>query len=205
MKYIEQNAQTQANIKKAFISLINEKGFSNLTVSDITRTAGISRGTFYVHFTDKFALLEHLENTIHQSIAAAIQSNIDYAIDNTPNNKAEELFNTFTFNAALDYADSERETIRALISEKGDAQFFNQIKDLVDDMISSKLIASNGHYSDIIPIDYTKQIAIYSILNIIRHWLNKEHPESPAEIATILMRSRFLAPHDLLVFDDGQA
>lgn len=203
MKHTEKNAQTQANIKKAFIALINDKGFSNLTVSDITRTAGISRGTFYVHFTDKFALLAHIEHTIQQSIATAIQSNIDHAIDNTPRDKAEELFNTFS--AALDYADSERETIRALFSAKGDPQFFNQLKDLVDNMISGKLIAANGHYSDIIPIDYTKQIAIYSILNIIRHWLNKENPESPAEIATILMRSRFLAPHDLLVFDDGQA
>lgn len=200
MQHTEKNAQTQANIKNAFITLINAKGFSNLTVSDITRTAGISRGTFYVHFKDKFALLEHIENTIYQAIAVAIHSNIDQAIDNTPNDKAEELFNTF--NAALDYADSERETIRALFSENGDPQFFNRIKDLVDEMISGQLAAANGHYADIIPIDYTKQIAIYSILNIIRHWLNKEHPESPTEIATILMRSRFLAPHDLLVFDD---
>ena len=58
MKQAERNAQTQQLIKEAFIHLINEKGFNSLTVSDITREAGVSRGTFYVHYTDKFELIK---------------------------------------------------------------------------------------------------------------------------------------------------
>ena len=43
--------------KKALIETINEKGFGNLTVSDITERAGINRGTFYIHYKGKQDLL----------------------------------------------------------------------------------------------------------------------------------------------------
>ena len=39
-------AQTKARIKEALVGLIAEKGFDALTVSDVTRRAGINRGTF---------------------------------------------------------------------------------------------------------------------------------------------------------------
>ena len=49
--------------------------------------------------------------------------------------------------------------------------------------------------------DYTKEIALNSILNIVRHWLDKDEPESPEELAEILMKSRFMAPHELITFN----
>lgn len=45
--------KTRAKIKRALIETINEKGFGNLTVSDITEKAGINRGTFYIHYKGK--------------------------------------------------------------------------------------------------------------------------------------------------------
>ena len=44
-------------IKEAFYDLIREKGFENITVKDITERAMISRNTFYLHYADKFELL----------------------------------------------------------------------------------------------------------------------------------------------------
>lgn len=51
---------TRMVIAEAFFSLMREKGFSKLTVSDICKTAQISRGTFYLHYEDKYALLNAL-------------------------------------------------------------------------------------------------------------------------------------------------
>ncbi|MCI1689427.1 MAG: TetR/AcrR family transcriptional regulator [Leuconostoc mesenteroides] len=44
----EKNKLTQQRIMDAFVKLVSEKGFNNLTVSNITRTAKLSRGTFYI-------------------------------------------------------------------------------------------------------------------------------------------------------------
>jgi AcrR family transcriptional regulator len=41
------------------MSLLEEKGFQALTVQDITERAGVNRATFYAHFPDKYALLDH--------------------------------------------------------------------------------------------------------------------------------------------------
>lgn len=56
------NTQTRSRIKKALTELIVMKGFDALTVSDITRRAEINRGTFYLHYIDKFDLLQTLED-----------------------------------------------------------------------------------------------------------------------------------------------
>ncbi len=50
--------RTRLMIEQAFMKLINEKGFQDVTVQDITERAGINRATFYAHFTDKYALLD---------------------------------------------------------------------------------------------------------------------------------------------------
>ncbi len=45
-------------IHDAFFELLDEMGFSKITVSDICRRAQINRGTFYLHYEDKYALLK---------------------------------------------------------------------------------------------------------------------------------------------------
>jgi AcrR family transcriptional regulator len=62
-------------LKQSFRELVSEKGFSSVTVQDITDRADVNRSTFYAHFTDKYALLDeiirdkfqqHLENQLPQ-------------------------------------------------------------------------------------------------------------------------------------------
>lgn len=45
-------------LKQSFFELMREKGFSSMTIQDITDRADVNRGTFYAHFPDKYALLE---------------------------------------------------------------------------------------------------------------------------------------------------
>ncbi|WP_281196304.1 TetR/AcrR family transcriptional regulator [Lactobacillus acetotolerans] len=48
------------NIKKAFVELLQEEPFEEIKVSEIARRAGIDRQTFYLHFVDKYDLLEKM-------------------------------------------------------------------------------------------------------------------------------------------------
>ena len=50
--------RTRALIQRAFMDLLEEKGFRLITVQSITQKAEVNRATFYAHFPDKFALLE---------------------------------------------------------------------------------------------------------------------------------------------------
>lgn len=45
-------------LREAFMDLLEERGFSDVSVTDICRRAGLNRVTFYLHYSDKYALLE---------------------------------------------------------------------------------------------------------------------------------------------------
>ena len=49
----EKAAATKENIFSTAVGLIKEKGYAHVTVSEICRTAGIAKGTFYVHYASK--------------------------------------------------------------------------------------------------------------------------------------------------------
>ncbi|MCI0555608.1 MAG: TetR/AcrR family transcriptional regulator, partial [Anaerolineae bacterium] len=51
--------RTRSLIQQSFRELLSEKGFQSVSVQDITEKAGINRATFYAHFPDKYALLDH--------------------------------------------------------------------------------------------------------------------------------------------------
>ncbi|MEH7075942.1 TetR/AcrR family transcriptional regulator [Neobacillus drentensis] len=60
-------AKSQVAIKNAVIELMSEKSFDNITIQDIADRADVNRGTIYLHYTDKYDLLdkmieEHMDN-----------------------------------------------------------------------------------------------------------------------------------------------
>ncbi len=49
--------RTQQVLQQAFTELMLEKGFTATSIQDITARANVNRGTFYLHFADKYELL----------------------------------------------------------------------------------------------------------------------------------------------------
>ncbi len=53
----QQALETRNTIYNAAITLLNEEGFENITISDISERAGVSVGAFYHHFETKYDIL----------------------------------------------------------------------------------------------------------------------------------------------------
>ncbi|WP_055070120.1 TetR/AcrR family transcriptional regulator [Clostridium massiliamazoniense] len=75
----EQAQLTKAKIFKTAIELINQKGFDNVTVSEICKEAGVAKGTFYVHFESKEDIIK--EN-YHADMSNYVLKNFDNFILN---------------------------------------------------------------------------------------------------------------------------
>lgn len=59
--------KTQEAIKNAVIELMAVKNFDDITIQDISDKANVSRGTIYLHYLDKYDLLDKLvESHIHE-------------------------------------------------------------------------------------------------------------------------------------------
>ncbi|HJD43213.1 MAG TPA: TetR/AcrR family transcriptional regulator [Candidatus Mediterraneibacter quadrami] len=53
-------AKTKKNLKNAMITMLGEKDFEHITITELCRAAEISRITFYSHYSDKYALLDEI-------------------------------------------------------------------------------------------------------------------------------------------------
>jgi len=49
----EKAADTKNKIFETAVTLIKDKGYDNVTVDEICRTAGLAKGSFYVHYKSK--------------------------------------------------------------------------------------------------------------------------------------------------------
>lgn len=61
--------QTTNLIDHACIHLLKTTNFNQLTIKMILHQAGIARGTFYHYYSDKYALLDHIEDQLINQIA----------------------------------------------------------------------------------------------------------------------------------------
>jgi AcrR family transcriptional regulator len=52
--------KSQKAIKEAIIELMSEKSFDDITIQDISDRANVNRGTIYLHYSDKYDLLDKL-------------------------------------------------------------------------------------------------------------------------------------------------
>lgn len=183
--------RTKQVIRDALVTLIEEKGFDALTVKDITQRANINRGTFYLHYRDKFDLLEQTVTGLAEECknillqANALNLN-DYKNIDEPVPIIVTLFEYFDQNASL---------MRALLGLKGDLSFQNQFKKVLWSNIFEKELSVHIKKENfLVPSEYLISYLISAHLGVVQHWLAKDSRESPRQMALILYRLSFYGP-----------
>lgn len=56
--YRNKRDKTRKQIINAFMELVSKYGLKEVTVKQVAELAGISRGTFYQHYYDKYAIFD---------------------------------------------------------------------------------------------------------------------------------------------------
>ncbi len=78
--------RTRQLLQQALMELMREKSFQAITVQDIAERATINRVTFYAHFEDKYALLEH---TMREMFRQRLHSQVPEGSRFSPENLAQ--------------------------------------------------------------------------------------------------------------------
>ena len=104
--------RTRALLGQAFTDLVAEKGFQAISVQDITQKAGVNRTTFYLHFTDKYALLDY---SIQQGFQSALEKRMLNVCKFSPENLHTLIVTVAEFiasaNARCAYLDAQFEAL----------------------------------------------------------------------------------------------
>ncbi len=164
--------RTKAAIKRAFLSLLNNKTVSKITISEITELADIGRGTFYLHYEDIYDLYKEIETEMfdqfdrfydtsfpiqdRQDIILFITKLTDYIYDN------KALFNMLT--------NPEDE----LLTPEKIKQFFKQ------KILQERLQENNSYYKPT-AMEETESLFIASgVFGVIEDWVVRGMEEEPA-------------------------
>jgi AcrR family transcriptional regulator len=185
--------RTKRMIRDALTVLMEEKGFEGITVADLTARADINRGTFYLHYRDKYDLLEQSENEIIQKLnklAVELQNlSADDAISFFDHNKPVPfLVNLF------EYLLENKGFMKVILGPKGDPSFQAKIKEVMKKNLQQNLSMRFKKEKMLVPEDYFFAYVSSAHLGVIQHWLESEMKESPLELSLILTKMVFLGP-----------
>lgn len=117
--------RTRQLIERSFDELLAEKNFDTITVQDVTEKAQINRATFYAHFEDKYALLDH---SIRQKFRQEIESRVLNACHYTPENLRMLILTVCEFQVKLNTSCAQSQKQFAPLVEK-------QIKEQVYELL----------------------------------------------------------------------
>ena len=65
---------TKKLLKDALLEILKSKPITSVTVKELVDTAGINRGTFYLHYDTPMALLKDIENSFVQDNMGMFES-----------------------------------------------------------------------------------------------------------------------------------
>lgn len=183
--------RTKNMIKDAFIKLLSQKGFNSISITEITEKADINRGTFYLHYKDKYDLMEKLENELVENLHAIIESvsYIDLMAAENRNKPAPFLVKIFEF------FKENNVFIKSLLGPKGDPIFHSKLKRTIENNLFENIIKTFNNYNITIPKKYFVNYIVSAHIGVIQQWLEDGMEESPEDMALILTKMFYQGPY----------
>lgn len=183
-------ARTKMLIRGALTELMEEKGFEGVTVRDLTEKAQINRGTFYLHYRDKYDLLEQSEEEILKEIK-------DNASGINPKDALHSTSQDEPFPVILklfEYFQENAQFMRVVLGPKGDASFQVKLKELIKQQFFQNIASKLNSEDMLVPAEYLIAFVSSAQLGLIQHWLETGMKKPPEEMALIAAKMILLGP-----------
>ena len=181
--YAEKNRKTKQLIQMSFIHILEEKPFDSITVGDITKTAQINRGTFYLHYQDKFDLLDRIEQQLFENIGNHIdelQSHYSstHTFEKGQEQLAATLFSSIKMHAPL---------LKIFLSNHGRTGFHLRFRDAFSEKVRVNLEKNESfHVSNLkVPMDYFLSFITSAFLGLIEQWVQNGLDKTPQEMTAL--------------------
>lgn len=172
--------KTRMALDGAFTSLIKEKSFDDISVKDITERAMINRGTFYMHFQDKYELLNAYETELLSGLSKNLMENIDEHQKLTRKMAKDIAIKTF------EYVDINSERIIALFNNPGVKGFEQKIQEYMSAYYRDKVSQILNPEKVKVDINYLIAYITGAHISLMKRWLENQRRESWEELAQIL-------------------
>lgn len=155
--------KTRKNIMETFVDLISRKDFKHITINEIAVSANVNRGTIYLHYEDKYDLLDQCvaysltELAKHCEIGMAGEGLAKEAIENT-----------------FIYMGDHGFLYRTLLQNNGVTAFRNKLMDILLQNIDKQININNlGNKKQ---NDIFIQFMASGVVGVIVWWITNSMP-----------------------------
>lgn len=171
--------KTQESLKKAVIELMIEKNFDDITIQDIADQANLNRGTIYLHYQDKYDLLDKLI----EAHISELREMGEWACKLDWSNALEPFFEFFENNYLF---------FSTMLASKGAPSFRTQLIDFIMEGFKGEIDRESGRNTDLSEV-VILQYAGTAYVGVIEWWIRNGMPYPPQimakEVGALLGRS----------------
>jgi AcrR family transcriptional regulator len=161
--------KSQEAIKKAVIELMSEKKFDDITIQDISDRANVSRGTIYLHYVDKYDLLDKLieEHINEMREICESSSEMEFIDANLP---------------WFEYLEKNYLFFSTMLASKGAPSFRSQFNEFLIEEFKNEVDITKGKNHRLIE-DVILQFIVTAYVGIVEWWFKNGMPYPPHVMA----------------------
>ncbi len=166
--------RTRKMLWDAFIALIQEKDYEEITIQDIADRANVNRVTFYLHYKDKHELLLKNVEVIFDDLTSKIAplTGENYRTDVPPEGMTM-VYQSIAENAKF---------YRIVLGEKGIPFLVNRFRKYLADLTIQRLPLAAEHQPRV-AMEIVGEYAAGAILGLVSWWLENDMPISPEALS----------------------
>lgn len=169
--------KTKEAINKAFLELFSEKELEQITINDISERANVNRGTVYLHYSDKYDLLD-------KCIDDHLSRLIDFCSTNEDNREITTL--TSELKPVFVYFEENYLFFSAMLSNQRTYLFREHLLTFVSGGVKAKLDMQDSlpHIDN----ELNAQFVASAFVGIVEWWIRHKMPHPPEFMAEQLWR-----------------
>ena len=187
--------KSKAAIKKAFIQLLEDSQIERITIRQISDKADINRGTFYLNYDDKYALLEEMED----EQIADLKKLVDIRKVNLAQKTAEEFIEIFSnevIKKVIIHISENIEFYHAILNLDRTSKIEERITDMILSSINYLIGENNTVYG--VPDDYYLRYVSGALMSMVKYWVHDENRVSIEELVQYIVTISTRGPLSIL-------
>lgn len=172
--------KTRKKLRKAFLELLKTRRLSEMNIKDLTTQAGVTRGTFYLHYRDKGTFVETIMEEIIEDFYEEVVTYIPFEGDE------HKLVPQIVLDRVFEYIGETPEFFVTLLKEK-DADIYRALfSDRLYDFILEHVNYGNSIPVRKMPKELVTNFVVYSLLGIADAWVSEGQIYANHYIATLV-------------------
>ncbi|WP_305751960.1 TetR/AcrR family transcriptional regulator [Mammaliicoccus sciuri] len=168
-------------IKQAFIQLLKENNLDRITIQQISDIADVNRGTFYLNYEDKYALLDEMENEQIEKIKGFVDIRKMDLSTKTSDRFIEDFANKIIKNV-ITHIEHNIEFYQVILNLERKSQIEEQLADIVRSNIKHLIGDKDNVFG--IPENYYLSYVVGSMMSMIKYWVSDENRVSVEELVS---------------------